>query len=418
MDINDKYYQQDQNYMDGGSRLNDADTLDVDAGRISRFLSSFGNSHKVAWPEYEALSEYITDKRPYMFQFDLVDSCEMEAAMCCFVESETTNAQACHHDLEDSKYSSHINRGFASYNDQPAQCVGFSWAGDATAADYKGNLLMDISYRQLMDFGRKKNIPGAPMCGCMESMPAVSTAACRTVSVTNEKYSVVSRNGGLLIVQTDGAVTYSDCAGDLLTSYQGTAEQKAKLEKKLVGTCDTNAYLNEQFYVPGRTTIWQDPNPSKWQKMMGQGLCYVPHNNDLDDRDAEFRAVFAQSPNKIVRRTCAGCEESHKDVFYKRITPLPDSLNFIDLFMNNWFSTPANLLDTDFELYSTYADALAGENKWTYCNYDDPNVGFPRDCGPTGYVPCQWNSHKRNPCNRDFSSYTHCFYIEKPDPAQ
>ena len=34
----------------------------------------------------------------------------------------------------------------------------------------------------------------------------------------------------------------------------------------------------------------------------------------------------------------------------------------------------------------------ADRNPWQYCNADDPGVGFPRDCGPTVFVPSIWNA--------------------------
>ena len=57
----------------------------------------------------------------------------------------------------------------------------------------------------------------------------------------------------------------------------------------------------------------------------------------------------------------------------------------------NWFSAD-NVMGTDFDLYSTYDDAIAETNAWAYCNYDDPGIGFPRDCGVSGGVGGQWNS--------------------------
>ena len=52
---------------------------------------------------------------------------------------------------------------------------------------------------------------------------------------------------------------------------------------------------------------------------------------------------------------------------------------------NNWFSFN-NVLNEDFELYPTYADALAGDHskRLMSCNYDDPGVGFARDCSGQG----------------------------------
>lgn len=42
-----------------------------------------------------------------------------------------------------------------------------------------------------------------------------------------------------------------------------------------------------------------------------------------------------------------------------------------------------------------YTNNSSTVKKWSYCNYDDPGVGFPRDCGVTKHVPYQWNSISR-----------------------
>ena len=73
--------------------------------------------------------------------------------------------------------------------------------------------------------------------------------------------------------------------------------------------------------------------------------------------------------------------------------------------------------DKDFEIFSSYADALARKDPWKYCDYDDPGVGFPRDCGKTGKAPArnygdrQWNTWSclgpPRYCGRDVQ-----FYIE------
>ena len=42
------------------------------------------------------------------------------------------------------------------------------------------------------------------------------------------------------------------------------------------------------------------------------------------------------------------------------------------------------------------------DNRWAYCNYDDPTVGFPRDCGVKGHVPYQWNAINRNSAVKKF----------------
>ena len=63
------------------------------------------------------------------------------------------------------------------------------------------------------------------------------------------------------------------------------------------------------------------------------------------------------------------------------------------------------MIHVDFDLYSTLEDAVAGRAPWEFCNYDDPSVGFPRDCGPLDAVGGNWN-------NRDWiSSGAAQFYI-------
>lgn len=122
--------------------------------------------------------------------------------------------------------------------------------------------------------------------------------------------------------------------------------------------------------------------------------------------EAHVMKHVVDSTNGIIRRLCPGCADSHKEVYYRRLTsfPTPDEFknsgsaatSFMDMMISNWYSYPRNVLDTDFALFSTYEDALAGINAWNYCNYDDPGVGFPRDCGPNGFVPNQWTSFDRN----------------------
>ena len=89
----------------------------------------------------------------------------------------------------------------------------------------------------------------------------------------------------------------------------------------------------------------------------------------------------------------------HRLIVYKRLTSVND-VDMWDLFTLNWFSSKRgkkNDMKKDFQLFSNYDDAKNNRNPWKFCNYDDPGVGFPRDCGPNGGVGGQWMSmkHKR-----------------------
>jgi hypothetical protein len=105
--------------------------------------------------------------------------------------------------------------------------------------------------------------------------------------------------------------------------------------------------------------------------------------------------------------------DSHKDIYYRRFdnNGLPAGFELLDLVKNNWFSDSkisGNTFNDDFKLYSTYSDALADMSAWIFCNFNDPGVGFPRDCGPNGSVPFQWNSFEaRRGGKRDIG-----FYVE------
>ena len=82
-------------------------------------------------------------------------------------------------------------------------------------------------------------------------------------------------------------------------------------------------------------------------------------------------------PRGVVARLCRGCVNSHKAIFYKRLTSnVPD---MYITFIQDWFSNK-NINKRDFFLYGSGYDLLSNRNQWNFCNYDDPGVGFPRDC--------------------------------------
>ena len=112
-----------------------------------------------------------------------------------------------------------------------------------------------------------------------------------------------------------------------------------------------------------------------------------------DIGETAFNDMFASAQPQIAWRRCDSCSASHQDIFYKRHTAHGSFNAYQYLVSTCWLST-SNARGTDFDLYSTYADAIAGTNAWSYCNYDDcttsGGVRAFRDCGPTGAVASQW----------------------------
>jgi hypothetical protein len=427
--------------------------MTLSANRLFRVKDNIIPSRRVLMPKYDSLLNYtylsffgpemktkgyftnnataleIMDNYfPYLANFNLTSKCDLNTIMCCFTEnrlgdSVEDNADVCYHDLENSYFANNVRHGFGVFDpNYPAYCTAFKWGSDASSASYqyKGNALFDLSFGTFLRQGYVKNIPGAPLCSCIESMPVVSNAACRDLDVSNERYTLTYNGNGIKVVQDSVQVTFSDCGGQDFLSYHSenlSPEVLSKLKKRITPSCSTagKKFLNERFLIEGSTTQFDAPDPTKWKQFAGRGVTFYPtKTTDLKVLDGEFRAQFALSPNKIVYRHCPRCIASHRHIYYRRITPLPDqnTFNFLDLFLSNWISKN-NLLNVDFELYSTYEDAINRNKKWTYCNYDDPPVGFPRDCGITSYTPCQWNSYKKSVCNpAEYSPRNHAFYVE------
>jgi hypothetical protein len=110
-------------------------------------------------------------------------------------------------------------------------------------------------------------------------------------------------------------------------------------------------------------------------------------------KGADFDKTYAETPNALIIRECLDCPKSHQMIVYKRLSK-PSEFVPKKYFLDTW-SSKNNRMHKDFALYSSVEDALADENRWRYCNYNDRGIGFPRDCGPNRYHPYTWTSASR-----------------------
>ena len=99
-----------------------------------------------------------------------------------------------------------------------------------------------------------------------------------------------------------------------------------------------------------------------------------------------FNEAFRQCP--IVRYIRNG----KVMVIYQRTRSIPEDFDAFAIFTDTWRDKPANRLNHDFVLYDDHYALLRGEQPWTFCNYNDPDVAFPRDCGKTRSVGNRWFS--------------------------
>jgi hypothetical protein len=99
----------------------------------------------------------------------------------------------------------------------------------------------------------------------------------------------------------------------------------------------------------------------------------------------EFNRMFAECP--VVQYTRNGGVHS----VYARKSAIPANFDAYAIFTDTWGSSNNNL-GTDFQIYDNVGDARLGTGAWSYCNYDDSDVAYPRDCGKSSYVGGQWFS--------------------------
>lgn len=130
-----------------------------------------------------------------------------------------------------------------------------------------------------------------------------------------------------------------------------------------------------------------------WRRLVTRGDKYDTQESDVGK--VAFDKAFASSSFQILHRHCKSCKEMHRNIYYHRVTPMKKDFSIYDTTQITWSSENGNRLGIDFNLYSTLDDALSRKNGWKYCNYNDPSIGFPRDCGSIRYVSHQWQSQTR-----------------------
>ena len=118
----------------------------------------------------------------------------------------------------------------------------------------------------------------------------------------------------------------------------------------------------------------------------------------------------------VFYRRCLNCTNTHKTIYYKRITPIPPGFSMYYQMVQTWTSA-YNVLNLDFKLYSSYSDYSNDINAWTICNYDKL-LPFPRDCGPSALVTNQWTGQSVNARNYAFYIGTESSTLQPtPEPT-
>jgi len=226
-------------FIDGGTALNyesdsGGSSLAKDGAAIG-FSDEFASTHILTWPKHHAL-----------------DLCDIGAAMCCWVDSRSDtelvdNTDVCYVDMKASRRTAHVADGYSIYGDSSegaVNCHGFAWGIDngSISSALKGNALFKVGFMENLYRGSKgyvEQVPGAPMCGCMDRMPVVTDAACTHVTAS-ESVVDVTFNAAIGIFKakfTVGTIEYEDC-GSLKDHYEDLAVEDHNrdfMDSRIVG---------------------------------------------------------------------------------------------------------------------------------------------------------------------------------------
>jgi hypothetical protein len=144
---------------------------------------------------------------------------------------------------------------------------------------------------------------------------------------------------------------------------------------RATGNCNVNGYGGCFCIGPAK------PSPSIWTRAVEVTSNAKGIKKNIGK--AAFNKLFKACP--VVRYF----RDQKTYSIYVRKTAVPANFDAYSIFTYKW-ANASNRNKFDFNLYSNLNDTLRKRNAWTYCNYNDPDVGFPRDCGPRGYVAYRW----------------------------
>ena len=264
--ITNKGWQFDNNFFDGGTLLNEEyEPVEVEFDEV---YENIAQDTLITYPD-DSVSKNFAD-------------CQAQSAMCCWVQDRyddgngdgdceeddckdadpADNTNVCYVDLEAGSQSSHVGGGdaiFSRTEDEGAvHCHGFAWDQDETSTDYRyrGNVLFFVSmYDHLSERGYVREVPGAPMCGCVEKMPVVEESDCTEADI-EEEYSFVFRSNGNHIARiTDVTVNYNACTNneladrfaELKADGKTDADAECIFDKQIVGQGNCNAVFDTWF---------------------------------------------------------------------------------------------------------------------------------------------------------------------------
>merc|ERR1712174_91870 len=208
--------------------------------------------------------------------------------------------------------------------------------------------------------------------------------------------------GLITLWQSSANLIFDDCDGQDLATKYSNVHSGSSISHRITGQCD--GQVEESFFAKEGYTTVQDQS-IQWVKVAGKGSYAEPDNEkhteqfldgDINPHTSYSREDFEElwaTSNQILMRHCKFCTSTHRYVYLKRYDDngLPSNVDLLKMVKDNWREHENNTVSVDFDLFSTYDDAVQERQPWQSVNSDYYNIGFARDSGPDGYVYNQWN---------------------------
>lgn len=244
----------------------------------------------------EDVDQFDRTNIPLKSPIDFVGKCKNNAVMCCWPRDRqcgdnngncnnngcadsdpADNTNLCFLEKEESKHK-HLGSGvkaeiFLDESEGDLHCHGFAWTEDLNdiSAKFAGSNLFYVSmYDHMYTRGYVGNLPGQPMCNCVEEMTPMSRSDCTQLDHSktnkfwnnpyiNKQFTLSYKNNFITLHKGDGMkgelIEFNTCKGlkrtnDLfehmhLMTIQGKL-QRYKLEnvkKTLFGWRNTNVSI-------------------------------------------------------------------------------------------------------------------------------------------------------------------------------
>lgn len=250
-----------KNYLDGGTTWNDHyeqdDTYNLANDTTVIDDVDYHHSEVFGVPDGGTSATYPRYFSNF-YRLEEDEECPLGVIECCYTGSREEennpfvgNAEICAFDLETAAHSNHIKARSATFYDtasNQAYCSAFAYDKGSFGEAVKYNTLFHMTMKMnLREKALVKNIPGAPLCGCVEQMPIVSNADCIKAV---EGYTLAA---GEIRVN----IEWDACGTDLVTYYNTLS--RGKMEKYFVKKqfadekgCEHGGlkFMNDRMLVP------------------------------------------------------------------------------------------------------------------------------------------------------------------------